>query len=305
MAKKSNLRKWFENNLEWIVVVVVALVCAFFLAVGHLSENGKYITLDGSDAQISNETKEWIESAEEALARIMNEDQPTDDATIAENDAVGMGFYTTIEDILARRLPDGSSPYQCSRYTAYLATGKSIYSTAHIDYGPVNGKAVAEWLVKNYGFKYIDTPVRGAIGSGGFNTTYGHTVIALEVYGQNDVLVNDANYTPLAVATHRMNTSGYRWVVPGSYEEPKPTPQPAPEPSEGPSDLKDGTLYTVQSGDTMSGLYLRYRGYVDWGDMDRWAQSWYSTIVKPGQSVYDGWQTGVGLWAGDVIRYQN
>lgn len=261
MAKKSKLRKWFESNLEWIVVAIVALVCAIFLVAGHLSENGKYITLDGNDAQISDTTKEWIESAEEALARIMNEDRPTDDETVAENDEVGLGFYTTIEDILGRRLPDGSSPYQCSRYTAYLATGKSVYSTSHPDYGPVNGKDVAQWLVNNYGFKYIDTPVPGAIGSGGFNTTYGHTLMLLSMTGANTALVNDANYTPLKVATHEMNISGYRWVVPGSYEPtPEPTPQPSPEPSEGPSGNKDDITHTVKAGETLGGIIQAY-GY--------------------------------------------
>ena len=84
----------------------------------------------------------------------------------------------------------------------------------------MNGKDLGYWLVKNYGWKYIETPVEGAIGSGGFNTTYGHTVMYLYSTGDNTAMVNDANYTPLKVSTHNMNISGYVWVVPKDWEPP-------------------------------------------------------------------------------------
>lgn len=318
--KKSKTRKWFESNLEWLVPMGVAGVCAIFLIAGHPSENGKYITLDGSDAQITEGTKEWIESMNEALARIMNKDQPTDAATIAANNAVGQGFYTTIDDILGRVLPDGNNDggvgFQCSRYTAYLGTGQWSFSNIRGDYGPVNGKDVAEWLVKNYGFKYIDKPVRGAIGSGGFNTLYGHTVLLLNTNGSTLATVNDANYIPLTVATHNMDITGYRWVVPGNYEEPKPQPETPsvtpPEPAEGPSESQDDTSTipnvsncqkrTVRAGDTM-GAIMEECGGVDWSRINQYADSWYSTIVNPGRSVYWGWtHGGVGLYAGDIIE---
>lgn len=220
----KKLNKWVVQNLHWLIVLGVAVLCAIFLIAGHTSENGKYITLDGSDAQIEEYTTSFIEDANEALNRVMNEDAPTDQTTIDANDdeATGQGFYTTIDDIIGRTLADGNNDggngWQCSRYTGYLATGKWSYSSSHPDYGPVNGKNVAEWLVKNYGFKYVDTPVKGAIGSGGFNTTYGHTAMYLYSTGTNTAMVNDANYTPLTVSTHNMNISGWVWVVPGSYE---------------------------------------------------------------------------------------
>lgn len=170
------------------------------------------------------------------MKRITEQDKPTDEDTIKlyEQDEVGLGFYTTIDQIIARRLPDGDNDngkgWQCSKYTAYLATGKREYSTAHPDYGPVNGKDVAAWLVKNYGFKYIDQPVAGAIGSGMFDTKYGHTVMYLYSTGSNTAMVNDANWTPLKVSTHNMDISGWKWVVPGNYN-PQPTPTPTPTPT--------------------------------------------------------------------------
>lgn len=312
----SKFKKCLANNIAALIFLGFVVVCAGFITFGTVSEDGS-ITLDGQNAKIEQSTLDFIEDAQDALARLMNQDAPTDEQTISENDeeATGQGFYVTIDDILARRLAPGASPYQCSRYTAYLATGKSVYSTAHVDYGPVNGKDVASWLVKNYGFKYIDQPVKGAIGSGGFNTTYGHTALYLYSTGTNTAMVEDANYTPLAVSTHNMNIDGWVWVVPGNYESPvvsQPTTSTATTDDDKTSSntasatTYDCSLINVQKGDTMGKIMQRCKGSVQYGEaMNNYARSWFSTKVKPGQSVYDGWNSasGVGLYAGDVIRY--
>lgn len=274
----KNIKNFLINNLPILTVIGVGLLCFLFLINGTKSENGS-ITLDGQNAKIEEYTEKFIEDSNAALYRIMNEDAPTDEETIKENDeeATGQGTYTTLDQVLARRLPDGDTDngkgWQCSKYTAYLATGKRQYSTAHPDYGPVNGKAVAEWLVKNYGWKYIETPVEGAIGSGGFNTTYGHTAMYLYSTGANTAMVNDANYVPLTVATHNMNISGWVWVVPGDYE-PTPTPTPTPEPTPTPTPVSYDS-YTVIKGDTLGGIARKmgwYTGNKLFGD-DGYAQA--------------------------------
>lgn len=276
----NSICKFIEKYLHWFIVGFVALLCVVFLSIGQKSENG-YITLDGKDAEISESTEKFIEDSQAALYRIMNEDAPTDEAVEAENaEPEGKGFYTTIDQILGRRLADGNNDggkgWQCSRYTGWLATGKWSYSTAHPDYGPVNGKDVAAWLVKNYGFKYISTPVAGAIGSGGFNTIYGHTAMYLYSTGSNTAMVNDANYVPLTVGTHNMNISGWVWVVPGNYN-PNPTPKPTPAPTPSTPSKPAATTtnsYVVKRGDTLGGIALKlgwYRGGKLFGD-DGYAQ---------------------------------
>ena len=284
----------------WILLGV-ALLCTIFILCGKRSESG-FITLDGKDAKIEEYTEKFIEDANAALYRIMNEDAPTDEATIKEfEDVEGLGGSVTLDQVVARRLPDGDNDngkgWQCSKYTAYLGTGRREYSSAHPDYGPVNGKDVAAWLVKNYGWKYIDTPVYGAIGSGGFNTKYGHTAMFLYSTGANTAMVNDANYVPLTVATHNMNIAGWVWVVPGDY-------QPDPEPTPTPTPISDCKTWNVVRGDTMSAIMQACEGSVDWSNMSNYANSWISEKVNPGRSVYYGWThgTGVGLYAGDVIQ---
>ena len=260
----QKVKKFFRENLHWVIVGGVIILCAVFLIAGHTSKNGQYITLDGSDAQISEGTKEWIESANEALYRIMNESKPTDEATedAHDEDQVGLGFYTTIEDVLGRMLQDGNNDngigWECSRYTGWLGTGQWSYSSANPNYGPRNGKDMAKWLVDYYGYKYIDKPVRGAIGSGGFNTLYGHTALYLYSTGENTAMVQDANYVPQTVSTHNMNIEGWVWVVPGSYNpQPEPTPTPpTPVPTPTP-ESGDKINYVYVKGDYFSKVLVR------------------------------------------------
>lgn len=286
----KSLSNFFMDHLAAFIWMGVAVLCVIFILCGTKAENGS-ITLDGSDAKIEEYTEKFIEDANEAMLRLMEKDAPTDEETIKANDEeeVGLGFYTTIDAVIDRRLPDGDNDggrgWQCSKYTAYLATGKREYSSAHPDYGPVNGKDVAAWLVKNYGFKYVDKPVKGAIGSGGFNTQYGHTAMYLYSTGSNTAMVNDANYTPLKVSTHNMNISGWVWVVPGSYN-----PQPAPTPAPTPAPVSYDT-YTVRKGDTLGDIARNmgwYTGGKLFGD-DGYAQALadYNAIANRGL-IYPG-----------------
>jgi len=297
--------KWLVKYLPALIVAFVGLLCLAFILFGTKAEDGSR-TLDGKNAKIEEGTTEWIESAREAYNRITNESKPTDEETIKkyENgvEAEGKGGVITLADVLGRRLADGNNDngngWQCSRYSAWLGTGQWSYSSAHPDYGPVNGKDVAAWLVKNYGYKYIDNPIEGAIGSGGFNTLYGHTAMYLYSTGSNTAMVNDANWVPLTVATHNMNIDGWVWVVPGSYEPtptPTPTPpEPSPEPAPGPSPVEDGYEYVVRRGDTLGAILLAYgyKGNKLFGD-DGAAQAVASDnnipnrgLIYPGQVIY-------------------
>lgn len=306
MKLVRKIRNSLMNSLAFLVVGGVCLLCALFIIIGTKSDAG-FITLDGKDATIEEYTKKFIENSNDALYRIMNEDAPTDEATIKEyEDAEGLGGSTTLEAVKNRRLPDGDTDngkgWQCSKYTAYLATDRREYSSTHPDYGPVNGKNVAQWLHDNFGWKYTDELVEGAIGSGGFNTLYGHTAEFLYWTGENTAMVSDANYVPLTVSTHNMNVSGWVWVVPGDYEpnpEPEPTPEPTPEP------ISECSIWYVKWGDTMSNIMKRCEGQINWAEMNAYANRWISR--NTGRSVFYGWThgTGYGLIAGDVIDYQN
>lgn len=302
----KTIKHFLKNNIHWLIVIAVSMLCFGFVFLGTPNENG-YITLDGSDAKIEESTKEFVEDSLKAFNRITNESKPTDDATkkLNDNNEVGLGFYTSIDAIIGRRLPDGNNDggkgWQCSKYTAYLATGKREYSTKNPDYGPVNGKDVASWLVKNYGFKYINKPVAGAIGSGEFNTKYGHTVMYLYSTGANTAMVNDANYTPLKVSTHNMNISGWKWVVPGNYNANTTTNannngSNANKPATNANNNAKASVntYVVRKGDTLGGIAIKmgwFNGGKLYGD-DGYAQALakenniaWRGLIYPGQVI--------------------
>ncbi len=261
-----------KNRIMVILGVLAPLILSTIfifagLSMGGVDENGR-ITLTGEttstpggyDDLIEDSKAAIYESAAEILARITETDAPTDQETIEANDEpTGQGFHTSIAEILARRKADGDNDngrgWQCSKYTAYLATGKKDYSNSHTDYGPVNGNQITAWLVKNYGFKYIDAPVAGAIGSGGFNTKYGHTVMYLE-----NGVVNHANWSPLKVSTNSIILAGYKWVVPGDYEPetPAPTAPTAPQEPAGEVEAPEtvSNSHTVRKGETLGGISL-------------------------------------------------
>ena len=144
------LINWISEHMAISIWCGVVLLCFIFIICGTPSNNGS-VTLDGKDAKIEEYTEKFIESANEALYRIMNEDAPTDEETIENNNQIeGLGGSVTLDTVISRRLPDGNTDdgkgWQCSKYTAYLATGKREYSSTHPDYGPVNGKDMASWL---------------------------------------------------------------------------------------------------------------------------------------------------------------
>ena len=108
---------------------------------------------------------------------------------------------------LQRILPsgdnDGGRGWQCSKYSAYLATGQREYSSSHPDWGPVNGKQMVNWLVAYHGYVrcgYED----GAIFSMNIGEN-GHTGIVLSASAHT---VNNANYSnPLLVSNNTINLS--------------------------------------------------------------------------------------------------
>ena len=84
---------------------------------------------------------------------------------------------------------------------------------------------------------------------------------------------------------------------PKTYIKPEPTPIP----------VSGCVLWHVERGDTMSKIMMECEGTIKYGEiMNEYAKTWYSLIYKPGQSVYDGWnsKSGVGLYAGDDIEHR-
>lgn len=145
---------------------------------------------------------------------------------------------------------------------------------------------------------------------------YGHVGMALGYYNNGYIaLLGEnqggaschgggaaANIINMSLKTFKGAFRPKIYVVP--EPAPEPTPEPTPEP-ETPTTSCDS--WQVQHGDTMSKIMLECENTVVYGSaMDDYAKSWYSQVVKPGQSVYEGWTTGTGygLYADDTIEHR-
>ena len=91
------------------------------------------------------------------------------------------------------------------------------------------------------------------------------------------------------------NVIGY--YRPKAYIKPEPTPIP----------VSNCVTWQVKEGDTMGGIMLSCEGVIKYGEvMNEYAKTWYSLIMNPGFSVYDGWSSknGVGLYVDDTIEHR-
>lgn len=134
---------------------------------------------------------------------------------------------------------------------------------------------------------------------------YGHTGIVLGGYNNGYVALLGTNQGGAGCegggsAANIINISTKNFIGAYRWKEYIPKEEPKPENTRNCSEWK------VEKGDTLGAIMQYCRGEIEWGEaMEEYAKSWVSTEVKPGQTVYDGWnsETGIGLYAGDVIRF--
>lgn len=140
------------------------------------------------------------------------------------------------------------------------------------------------------------------------NGKYGHVGMALGSYNDGYVALLGQNQGGAyceggGSSTNIINISlkdfsgAFR---PKTYIKPEPQPEPI-------IPISGCDIWSVEEGDTMSGIMLECEGTVVYGEaMNNYAKSWYSLYARPNQSVYDGWvsDTGVGLYAGDDIEHR-
>lgn len=331
----KKINKWLINNLPWLILVFVGALITVFLLLGNKAEDGT-ITLDAKPAKISDGTKDFIEEAKEVqieyaktavpalLADGTTVDVPTvefiDGGKIEEpSKEAGMGAYvyaptTTFEEFKNYTIGkcwdvDGYYGGQCvdlhnlfqmnytkdGRWLDLCGTGaaRGIWQCKE-----ANAGSEYELIYNASDIKTGDWVITG----GG---TWGHTCEAAGPYNNGYVACLGENQGGSAcpsggAATNIINLSLSTFLGafrPKTYIQPEPTPVPVPTPS-------FDEIY-VDKGDTMGGIMLEREGNIEWGSaMNSYADSWCSTLIVPGQSVYYGWThgTGVGLYAGDILK---
>lgn len=171
-------------------------------------------------------------------------------------------------------------------------------------------KGVLECDANKEGFQIITDPRDIKVGdivvlSGGL---YGHIGMAMggfnngyvALFGQNQggKTCEGGGQAANLVNINLKNFIGaFRWE---EYVVAEPEPEPTVESPEHEVCMR----IEVKEGDTLSEIMKRCEGYVNWNAMEDYAKVWESAKIKPGQTIWEGWNSiwGVGLYAGDIIE---
>ena len=331
----------FSSNKEKLLAilkVVVAVVVGLVAGVGVTVA----VTPDGETTIITNDiiSDTIIEIAEEQLEAILIDENGNEvvDADIVTLDAVDGGEITSIECSEGQECGQGwyvDTSSFTSFYNAVIgqcvdvdgAYGSQCYDLAALFWqnytedgrtlstcGTGAAKGTLNCVDYNAGsdFTFITDPTQLQPGDWVVftNGTYGHIGMAMGYYNNGYITLlgtnqggsscsgggSSANVINISLA----NFGGA--FRPNSYIQTTDT------------DTDDTAVntcdtYTVQAGDTIGGIMVKCLGRVSWDNWDEineYANSWISTIIRNGQTVYEGWnsETGVGLYAGDVIVFK-
>jgi len=337
----KKLNKFVTDNLHWLIVAGVAVLCAVFLIFGTVSENGS-VTLDGSNAKIEESTKTFIENANQSLieyaettipAVITNEDGTTEvinaptvesienneliEEACEEGEECGLGSYiyaptdtyTNFKNYTIGKCwnTDGHYGAQCWDlgdlfWQNYAGRNLSTCGT---------GAAKGIWNCKEqnagseFDLIYNASEVKAGdwvIFSGG---KYGHIGEAMGNYNNGYIALLGQNQGGSSCSGGGSAANIINMSMKNFLGAFRPKTYETSTPTVGPDEpsgaSKDCTIYSVSAGDTLGSIMKYCEGYVDWSKMNDYAKSWTSNVT--GTTVYDGWNsvTGVGLHAGATI----
>lgn len=332
----TKVKKVVKNNYKSIIGVVVALILGALLGTGttqvvmqtndngettvvvensfsmELADEQKPAVIENSDGQLETVDLPTVEEIEG------NQSIETDETKVD----LGQGAYYDISTPQAFRDnvynkcidADGLFGSQCvDLYAVY----NLAYANRWLDVcGTGAARGLWDCRDKNAGEEYelIYDPTQLQAGdwvifNGG---QYGHVGMAMGPFNNGYVALLGENQGGAScngggAAANIINMSTKTFL--GAFR-PKIYIQPEPE---QPKEEQPATIpitgcleWYVNKGDTMSGIMLNCEGTVVYGEaMNKYADSWVSRYIKPGQTVYQGWKSpsGVGLYATDTIDH--
>lgn len=320
-------------NLKWLISIIILLIVggATGAIVNINIENDKYdATIQYSEEQVpalvEDDQGELVE--EEAVPTVEEVDGGRfEDAftgvSVTEGDYDDLGWsewYPTSTPEAFKNATLGKCVYANNRFGAQCVSLARVFwwSYANRDVstcGTGAAKGMMNCAEQNAGkdFKIYWKADSNKIQAGDWlvfeGGQYGHVGMALGPVTNGYVALLGENQgggycEGGGAATNIININiknliGYYRPTAYIKPEPKPTPTPTPE-------VNVCKTRNVVKGDTMGKIYKECVGEIkDWQKVFDYAKLWKSTKINPGQIVYDGWQSplGVGLYAGDIIEY--
>lgn len=334
MAKKNTKLKW--GGLIAAIVAVAAAITGATININIDAQNYNasiHYSDEQQPAAIENDRGEIVEEEVPTVEEVDGgrfEDAFTGVSTV-EGDYSDLGWaetYNVSSPEAFRNDTIGKCIYANNKFGAQCVSLARVYWWSYADRdvstcGTGMAKGMMNCAEQNAGDDFLIywKADAGGIQAGDWlvfeGGQYGHVGMALGPVSNGYVALLGENQGGRAcegggAATNVINISIKNLIGfyrPKAYVKPEPTPEPTPEPEPTPTPIPvSGCVeWGVVRGDTMSKIMLECEGTVVYGEpMNAYARTWFSRNVKPGQSVYDGWNssTGVGLYAGDWIDHK-
>lgn len=284
----KKINKFIRNNLHWLIVLFVALLCTVFIVAGDAGDDG-FITLGGK-VTVSQATEQFIENAKKATIEYAKENVPT--IIINENGEEQVIDTPTIDFIDGEEIPadaklleDGQGAYHDT--TTYLTYYNSVGIGACINnaFG-AQCFALADDFWQNYAGRALSScgtgAAKGTLNCYDYNAgdefemiwdatqiqpgdwivtkggTWGHIFMAMGYYNNGYVAGFGQNQGGgycagggAATNVVNLNLSTFGGAFrPKTYVKPSPTPIPTPTPT--PHKPGDVLNYTYVYGDYFS-----------------------------------------------------
>lgn len=313
-----------KNLLKGAIIALIAGGGSFYVAIQFVipSEKIKEVVIETNPAmELSNEQiPALVETSDGEIEEISvptvekiegTQKVQEDELDFGRGEQINIETPYAFKDAVIGRCwdLDGKHGSQCVdlfNLYQYLYTGRWVSTCG-------TGAARGIWDCKEYNagdeYELITDPLAlqpgdWAIFDGGL---YGHVGMVMGYYNNGYIALLGTNQGGAqcegggsAASIINMSLATFRGAFrPKIYIQPEPEPEPIP--------VSGCIEWHVERGDTMSKIMLECENTVVYGEaMNAYAKTWYSLIYKPGQSVYDGWQstTGVGLYAGDDIEHR-
>ena len=276
------------------------------------------------EIKVDGETIKTVESVESTgpVVEVEDEEECAEGEECGRGAAVPQVNTSTPQAFLNQTLGgcydvDGHYNEQCWDYAALFFLNYAGHTFYTCGTGAAKGAIADGCWQKNAGNEFVMIWDATQLQAGDWvvfnNGTYGHVGMATGPYNNGYVTLARQNQggglcpgSSMGAKVNIINISLKNFAGafrPKSYIKPAPKPAPAPTPIP----VTGCVEWHVARGDTMSKIMLECENTVVYGEpMNAYAKTWFSRIVKPGQSVYDGWvsESGVGLYAGDWIDHK-
>lgn len=329
-----------SKKVKIIISVLVCIIAGIALGVGILiantQNNGEVevqldidkiaVKIQYSDEQVpalvETEQGEVEEQEVPTIEEVDGGEIPTEleEMSDEEREKAGQGFAIDISTpwTVVKAL-EGQCIYLGNPYGSQCVNTANLIAENQVGYWFTTcgtGAARGMWDCADYnargGYELITDPT--LLRPGDIIVTwggeYGHTGMVIGYYNNGYVPVFSTNQggTPCegggsAANTINLSTAtfsgAFRWHGWDHLFE-----KPEPEQVLPISNCKERY---VENGDTLGKYMLECENTIVYGEaMDAYAKTWFSKVIKPGQSVYEGWHSasGVGLYYTDTVEHK-